>query len=188
MNPRLRARYAEPHRAYHGQRHIDILLGLFADIRAMLHCPEAVELAIWYHDAVYEPLSKDNETASAALLRAELGGLVDPAVLERAHAMVLATRTHALPQGLCGAEASDCAYFLDMDLAILGAEPAIFAWYDAAIRREYRAVPDAEWRRRRPLVLRGFLGRERLYLTDHFHAKLNSPARRNLVAAIEGLS
>lgn len=183
----LRAGYAEPGRAYHGQRHIDLLLALHAEIRPRLLAPNAVELAIWYHDAIYIPLSAENERASAALLRADMRGLLDPTLIEAAATLVLATRTHEVPAGLAPEIASDCAWFLDMDLSILGADPETFAWYDAAIRQEYAAVPDAEWRLRRPRVLGTFLARPRLYLTDHFHALLDAPARANLRAAIAAL-
>ena len=176
----LRARYAEPGRAYHGQRHIDILLGLLAEIRPHLVAPDAVEAAIWYHDAIYVPMSADNEIESAALLRAELAGLADPVLIETAATLVLATRTHAIAPGLPPDVAADCAWFLDMDLSILGAYPDTFAWYDAAIRVEYAAVPEDVWRERRPRVLGTFLARERLYLTAYFHERYDARARDNL--------
>jgi predicted metal-dependent HD superfamily phosphohydrolase len=109
-------------------------------------------------------------------------------LIETAAILVLATRIHAIPAGIDPAIAADCAWFLDMDLSILGADPATFAWYDAAIRVEYAAVPDAEWRARRPGVLATFLDRERLYLTDHFHARCDAQARINLRAAIDALA
>lgn len=180
----LRARYAEPGRAYHGQRHIDILLGLFGEIRPHLIAPHAVEAAIWYHDAVYVPMSADNEIESAALLRSELAGLADPALIETAAALVLATRSHAVAPGMPPDIAADCAWFLDMDLSILGADGETFAWYDAAIRVEYAAVPEDVWRERRPRVLATFLARERLYLTEYFHARCDARARANLRRAI----
>ena len=65
-------------------------------------------------------------------------------------------------------------------------DAATFAWYDAAIRVEYAAVPEEVWRERRPRVLGTFLARERLYLTDHFHARYDAPARANLRRAIGG--
>lgn len=180
----LRARLADPGRAYHGQRHIDLLLALHAEIRDHLHAPDAVQLAIWYHDAIYVPMSSQNEIESAGLLRAEMAGLADPALIETAAVLVLATRTHEVPQGIAPALAADCAWFLDMDLSILGADAETFAWYDKAIRIEYAGVPEAEWRARRPRVLGSFLARERLYLTPYFHARLDAPARANLRAAI----
>lgn len=183
----VRTRLAGPDRHYHGQRHIDLLLALHAEVRAHLAHPDAVELAIWYHDAIYVPLRPDNELESAALLRADLAGIADPALIERAAVLVLATRTHAVPPGLAPDLAADCAWFLDMDLSILGADHDTFAWYDAAIRREYAEVPDDVWRTRRPAVLGTFLARARLYLTDHFHARLDTRARANLRRAIARL-
>lgn len=184
----LRARYAAPGRHYHGQRHIDLLLALLREIRPALAAPDAVELAIWYHDAIYDPRRSDNEAASAALLRAELAGLADPALIATSATLVLATATHRVPPGLAPALAADCAHFLDMDLSILGADPATFAWYDAAIRAEYAHIPEGQWRQRRPAVLAGFLARERIYLTPHFHARLDATARANLRAAIAALA
>jgi len=54
----LRTRLAEPHRAYHGQAHIDAMLERFRAARETFHAPEAVELAIWFHDAVYDPVQQ----------------------------------------------------------------------------------------------------------------------------------
>lgn len=183
----LRARYAAPDRHYHGQRHIDLLLALHAELRPALSAPDAVELAIWYHDAIYDPRRADNEAESAALLRADLSGIADPALVRHAATLVLATHTHRVPPGLAPPLASDCAHFLDMDLSILGADADTFAWYDAAIRREYAHVPEDQWRRRRPAVLASFLARDRLYLTEQFHARLDAIARANLKRAIAGL-
>jgi predicted metal-dependent HD superfamily phosphohydrolase len=180
----LRVRYAAPDRHYHGQRHIDLLLALLAELRPALAAPDAVELAVWYHDAIYDPQRSDNEAASAALLRTDLAGLADPSLIATAATLVLATATHRVPAGIAKPLAADCAHFLDMDLSILGADPATFAWYDAAIRREYAHVPEVQWRKRRPAVLEGFLTRERLYLTDHFHTRLDTQARANLRAAV----
>lgn len=184
----LRARLAAPARHYHGQRHIDLLLGLLDETRPALAAPEAVELAIWYHDAVYDPARADNEAESAALLRADLDGLVAPALIAHAATLILATHTHRVPPGLAPPLASDCAHFLDMDLSILGADAETFAWYNAAIRREYAHIPEPQWRQRRPAILAGFLARDRLYLTDHFHARFDAPARANLRAAIAALA
>ncbi len=184
----MRERYGAPDRHYHGQRHIDLLLALHAEVRPHLVAPDVVELAIWYHDSIYVPMSAENEIDSAALLRAEMAGLADPRLIEAAAVLVLATRTHAVPAGLAPEVAADCAWFLDMDLSILGADAETFLWYDRAIRREYAVVPEAEWRARRPRVLGTFLDRERLYLTDYFHARFDAAARANLRAAIAALS
>ena len=180
----LRTRYAAPGRHYHGQRHIDLLLALLPDIRPALASPDAVELAIWYHDAIYDPGSTDNEAESAALLRTDLATIAAPQLIAQAATLILATTTHLVPPGLAPPLANDCAHFLDMDLSILGADPETFAWYTAAIRREYARVPEDHWNRRRPAILSGFLARDRLYLTQYFHTRFDTPARTNLRTAI----
>ena len=70
----LIARYAEPQRAYHTLEHIMHCLGEFAGVREQAGEPEAVEVAIWFHDAVYNPLLKTNEKKSADLAAGVLGG------------------------------------------------------------------------------------------------------------------
>jgi len=184
----LRVRYAEQHRAYHDLSHVDALLRMLNELRPRLHDPAAVELAIWYHDAIYDPALAGNEARSAALLRADLAGLADPRLLARAETLVQATATHTLPAEADPEVTADCAAFLDMDLSILGSGEAAFWRYDAAIRREYAAVPEAAYRAGRSRVLRGLLARPRLYLTDHYRARFDAPARRNLAAALAALA
>ena len=69
----LKSRYREPWRRYHTLQHIGELLELLKANAAGLESPRAVELAIWYHDAVYDPLAAkgDNERASDALFAAD---------------------------------------------------------------------------------------------------------------------
>lgn len=174
-------------RAYHGWRHVEALLDLWWRHRATLHDPKAVRLAILYHDAVYDPRRDDNESRSAALLRASEAGRVPPARLDAAEAMVLATARHLVPEGLPAPVAADMRCFLDMDLAILGAAPGEFAAYDDAIRAEYAHVADAGYHAGRAAVLRRLLARNPLYLTEPFRAALDAPARRNLSAALARL-
>lgn len=68
----LRRRYAEPHRAYHGQAHVDALLAGLAAEGPHIGNKAATELAIWYHDAIYNPNATDNEARSADLLVTEI--------------------------------------------------------------------------------------------------------------------
>ena len=83
-----------------------------------------------------------------------------------------------------GLPAEDTDWMLDIDLAILGAEDARFAEYEAQIQAEYAWVPAPLYAQKRAAVLRGFLQRPALYQTPHFHALLEKPARRNLRRAL----
>ena len=140
----LRARYAEPHRAYHGQAHVDTMLRGLCELGDAVADPAAMELAIWYHDAIYDPAASDNEARSAVLLRAEMAGLADPVLVAKAELMVRLTAGHALPPEVPTAWRADCAHFLDLDLAVLGAVPATFDAYERGIAAEYLPVHGAE--------------------------------------------
>ena len=172
----LRA-YTEPHRHYHTGEHIARTLALFDGVRDRLRCPAESELAVWLHDAVYDPRAADNEARSADLAEALLVAGEAAAAVPAVRALILATR-HAAPP-----EEHDARYVVDADLAILGADPAEFDRYEAQVRREYAFVPDAEWRERRPRVLRRFLDRARIYETAEF-AALETPARANLARSL----
>ncbi|TIS55896.1 MAG: hypothetical protein E5X11_13900, partial [Mesorhizobium sp.] len=121
LKSELAALYQTADRDYHGLPHIEAMLALAAEHRHLLDDPEAVEAAIWFHDAVYDSRAKDNEAKSAVLAERKLSGRTDPARLARILAMISATATHQLPPLEDEGAASDAALFLDMDLAILGA-------------------------------------------------------------------
>ncbi|MGM9486370.1 HD domain-containing protein [Ideonella sp. YS5] len=176
----LIARYDEPHRAYHTRQHLKECLGWFERVGALAGHPAEVELALWFHDAIYDLGRHDNEQRSADLARESLSGAgVDAVVAARVAALVLATRHTAVPAG------RDEQVLVDIDLAILGAEPARFAEYDRQIREEYAFVPADTYRVKRREVLRSFLDRPRLYLTEPMHSALEESARRNLRRAVE---
>ena len=189
----LRHRYGEPQRHYHTWAHIESLLRLLAEVRDRLEDPVAVEAALYYHDAVYDPRATDNEARSAALLRQACAGVLPPESLEHAAGMVEATAGHRLPEdlageGLTGGRLEDARLFLDMDLSVLAAERAAFEAYEAAIRREYAHVDAAAFRAGRRRVLEGFLARERLYFSNHFAPRFEAPARANLARSLMSLA
>ena len=177
----LRTRYAEPHRAYHTQRHIDAMLAGLHELGPAIANPAMVELAIWYHDAIYDPAARDNEPRSADLLQTDLAGLAAPLLLAQADRLVRATADHQRPQNLPAAEAEDLALFLDLDMAILGASPADFAAYEQGIAAEYLPVHGpAAYHAGRKTFLNDLRARPRIFLTDRFHAQLDAPTRQNL--------
>lgn len=183
--------YSSQTRHYHTLKHVKALLELLETHRAHFTDPDAVEAAIWFHDAIYDPRAKGsaNELKSAKLAVARLSEIVDSVRMERIRSMIEATATHVIPESESAAEAGDAAMFLDMDLSILGAEPVGFDEYEAAVRVEYAFIDDEGWRRGRAAVLRGFLEREWIFHSELFRNLYEDAARKNLrrsMASLEG--
>lgn len=179
---RLARAYAEPHRHYHNQQHIAECLAEFDQARHLAKQPTAVELALWFHDAVYDPKAADNEERSAALARQCLGEYGIPGPLaENVAGLILVTKHHEP-----GADV-DAGVTMDVDLSILGREEKRFGEYEEQVRREYAWVPAAAFAAKRAEILERFLARERIFTTDWFRARYEQRARWNLEASISGL-
>ncbi|SFZ71105.1 HD domain-containing protein [Chitinimonas taiwanensis] len=177
---RLMARYAEPHRHYHGLQHLDECLALFQQVAESAEHPAEVEIALWFHDAIYEPLRHDNEQRSADWAREELltAGAAKQ-VVDHVYALIMATQHAAEPSG------RDAQLLVDIDLAILGALPERFAEYERQVRAEYGHVPSFLFRRKRRALLKQFLARPRLYSTAGMRERFEAIARENLIATIQ---
>jgi predicted metal-dependent HD superfamily phosphohydrolase len=178
----LVAAYSEEQRQYHTLQHLrECLAHLDAAASLALH-PAEVELALWFHDAVYDPLRNDNEERSAEWAwRSILAAGCGEDLAQRVQALVLATKGHS------ASDDADTRLLLDIDLAILGAAPARFDEYERQIRAEYAHVTEAEYRFGRAEVLAAFLGRPRVYLTAAFHDALEHRARENLGRSLSAL-
>ena len=176
-----------PDRGYHGWSHPLALLKLHAEVEDKLNDAEAVRCAILLHDAIYEPRRKDNESRSAALAAEMLKGVVPEPTLGRTLRLIEATAHHEIPAHLPADEVADMAMFLDMDLSILGAAPAVFDAYEAGVRHEYREVPEEAFRSGRAAILEGFLAREALYFSDWGRERFEVAARENLARSVTTL-
>jgi predicted metal-dependent HD superfamily phosphohydrolase len=175
----LIAAYAQNGRHYHNLDHIAALCDLLDRHGDSVRNRDALELAIFFHDAVYEPIRSDNEAASAALARERLTGLgIAENLIAEVERMILATR-HGASAADAGSD-PDLALLLDLDLSILAAERATYTAYAEAIRREYAIVPDAIYRPGRRRVLADFLARPRIYATPRLRDLWEAAARSNL--------
>lgn len=178
----LVAAYSQKHRHYHTDKHIDhCLQELDSALSIALEAAE-VEFALWFHDAVYDPYSSNNEERSADLacsllmrhdVRAER--------VERIRAHILATR-HEAP-----ATTPDSQLVVDIDLSILGAGDVTYAAFETNVRQEYRWVPSILFRRKRAEILESFLARPQIYSTEFFRSRYELQARRNITQAIIAL-
>ncbi len=174
--------WAEPGRRYHGLDHLLDCLAELDGAPADGADRDRVEAALWFHDAIYDPRAGDNEARSAdwaGRALAELG--IPPEVADDVARLVRLTRhtdqaTDPSGRLLC-----------DIDLAILGREPATFDAYDRSIRDEYAWVPEPDFSAARTRVLAGLLARSPLYQTMHFRRRYEAVARANLGRALERL-
>lgn len=166
--------YQEPHRHYHALEHI----------AQMLHAGRAFPLddvqtmAVWFHDAVYDPRSKRNEEDSADLatrmLRANGWG---EAAIQRVAHIVLDTKQHQ-------PTVEGAAAVLDLDLMSLAQPWPEFTRNTERIRAEFAHVCDDDFRSGRRTFFRTMLARPRLFFTP-FGERLEPLARANLQRAVE---
>lgn len=176
--------YAQPHRRYHDRRHLAEVLAHVDELRTYAHDPDAVRLAAWFHDAVYQPTRPDNEEASAALTEQLLPVLRVPAarVAEVAR-LVRLTAGHD-----AGAGDGNGAVLCDADLAVLGSASERYAFYATGVRLEYAHVDAADFAAGRAAVLRGLLQREPLYRTASARERWEDRARGNVAAELRWLT
>jgi predicted metal-dependent HD superfamily phosphohydrolase len=179
----LVAAYSEPHRHYHTLQHLRECLAHFDASASLARRPAEVELALWFHDAVYDARRDDNEERSADWAQRSLAEAgCDAAIGQRVAALVLATKGHTAEAG-----DADTMLLLDIDLAILGSSPARFDAYERQVRAEYAHVPDDAFRAGRARLLAAFLQRPRLYATEAYHAALEQRSRDNIGRSLAAL-
>lgn len=199
---RLLTAWAEPQRRYHTTAHLaDVLARIDVltehDERnerkernerdAPTPHPEdlaAVELAAWFHDAVYRPDRSENEERSAALAERALPELgIDDARTAEVARLVRLTVTHDPAPGDTNGE-----LLCDADLGVLAGTADEYAAYAAAVRAEYGFVPDEAFRAGRAAVLRRLLELPRLFRTPYGSAHWEAPARANLATELAELT
>lgn len=176
----LHAMYQEPHRAYHVVAHVEAVLehldGLVGGV-----IPSHLLSAAFFHDAIYDPLSDQNEHLSALLARDRLGALgVDAVIIADTVIVIEATAGHAV-----GNETT--SLFLDADLAVLGADAVTYDGYARNIRFEYSHMTDDAYRSGRAALLSGFLRRPHIYATAQGRQRFEERARHNLEREVAGL-
>ncbi len=174
----VRELYAGPGRFYHTFDHVETVLETVESLGSYARNLNAVKLAAWLHDVIYDSRASDNEERSADYAERLCEKLSIPEGRLIA-ALIRKTKTHD-----AGGDA-DAHVLLDADLAILGANEPAYRAYSERIRQEYAWVPEPDYRTGRRRVLQSFLSRPRIY---HLLRPLEEPARRNIAAEIAQLA
>ena len=180
----LVAHYTGPDRHYHDFAHIVWMLNLLPQMAVELENRPAVELAIWFHDVIYEVgTGLDNEQASADFSAEVLGRLhISQDEIQTVKTLILDTKHHQRPATWDG------CVLVDLDLSQLGNSAEQFAHDTANIRREYQIFPDAQFWPGRRQVLQLFLNRDQIYYTEPFYKRFEASARRNLADSIVAIN
>ncbi|MGK0186824.1 MAG: putative metal-dependent HD superfamily phosphohydrolase [Verrucomicrobiales bacterium] len=141
---------------------------------------DRIEMAIWFHDVVYDPKSATNEADSAALFVELLGAELENVNVTAIERLILATDPRC-DRG----EAVDECILVDIDLLVLASDEAGYEQYAEAIRKEYAHVPAEAFSQGRAKVL-GRILQQSIYVTEHFRG-FEEQARSNLEAEIAAL-
>lgn len=174
--------YAEKHRHYHTADHINAMLRHFDDTVDLAENPHEVELAIWFHDAIYKPFSTSNESDSADWANIFLTEQGNWEVRrERVCRLIMAT-SH---QG--EAITNDEQLIVDIDLSVLGAPTSVYEAFERNVRKEYRLVPGFIYRQKRKALLQSFLSRDHIYHLVYFQENFEQTARENIQRALHEL-
>lgn len=182
LGENLLDRWSEPHRRYHNLDHLAAVLAVVDRHADLAVDADAVRLAAWFHDAVYDPTAGDNEERSAHLAEAELTGRAAERAAETAR-LVRLTAGHGVEPG-----DPNGALLADADLAILAAPPADYDRYAKAIRAEYAHVPDDAFRAGRAAILAALAELPELYRAVPERAEWDPRARANLARELRNLS
>jgi predicted metal-dependent HD superfamily phosphohydrolase len=167
--------YSEKHRQYHNLSHLRSILAQLDETGHLTENKDEIELALWFHDAVYKPFSKSNESDSADWACKFLqDNRMSEQTQEMVHRLIMAT-SHS-----CVSDNDDEKLIVDIDLSILGTAKEQYAQFESGVRSEYQQVPSDVYARGRKAVLKGFLQRDRIYSTDLFYERFEEQARNNI--------
>jgi len=175
--------YSSPNRYYHNLTHIEDCLSVFDQATFLAAHPEEVELAIWFHDAVYDTSRGDSEEKSAEWAKSVISQAgLNGEIAERASRAILATRHDAELTD------TDAQLLVDVDLSIPGREADVYWRYEENIRKEYAWVSDDLFRKKRTEILRRFLDRQHIYYHEKYREMFEERARLNLEQAVAMLA
>lgn len=178
----LLSHYNQKHRYYHNIHHINAVLNHLKQVRHLANNYDAIEIALWFHDAIYKIFSSTNELDSANWATSFLDkNGASQELSTKVHALIMATLHNTIPID------NDEKLMVDIDLSILGCTPDFYSSFESWIRKEYKLIPGFVYKKKRKEILSSFLVRDRIYSHDFFYEKLEQTARANIKNAISHL-
>lgn len=178
----IRDYYSEDWRRYHTPVHLEHCLDCFDRVRHLLRQPDSVEMALWFHDTIYDTQADDNEDRSADWFQSAVGRHSEPAFAARVRELILATKHNNLPSD------NDAGFMVDIDLSSFGLPWEQFLDDSNNVRDEYRHLSDADFYRGQLQFLRYLLGRSSFFASPYFREHYEARARANLKRKMEDLA
>ena len=169
----LRRRLGGSDRRFHNLHHIYDCLRRFDEVASLLFDRDAVELALWFHDAVYTPSDPENERLSAELFLTHSKG-ADPVFRRRVCALILATRHQT------ESHSHDRRFIEDIDLAGFGSPWEEFMREGDLLREEFAAQSDEKYYTGQVCFLARLKRRRWFFATEYFRSRYESQAQANL--------
>ncbi len=175
----LATNYSDPLRCYHDGQHIQDCLAWLDLYRDQVADPDAVELAIWFHDACYSPDPVGHEQRGADLFRQRAASGMAAERLDKISRMIQLTTHQQSTQDW------EQALMLDIDLASFARCWPAYLRDTARCRIERKQLPDSEYCACQLDFLRQLLGREQIYYHPQFRLDHEQSARRNISRLID---
>ena len=167
------SRYAEPHRKYHNVQHLVVCLEQLDMVSHEIELPDQVEMAIWFHDVIYDPGKSNNEARSAALFYDLSATVMDPEFVDGVVDLILITTHDILPTSRLQQLVSD------IDLASFGCPWDCFLADSVNLRAEFQGTED-DYKLGKRRFLEALLQRPKVFLTDFFNDRYEQQARENI--------
>ena len=171
---RLEQHYAEPHRYYHTSSHIDHCLRQVDFISVDYADRDAVELAIWFHDVIYEIGDPKNEENSAKWFMQVSSGELKDSIREQVNRLVMVTQHNVQP------EKEDEKYVVDIDLSGFGMPWPEFSADSLRVRQEFPEVSDGVFENKHRMFLEMLASRDFFFCTTLFRNMYESQAKYNV--------
>ncbi len=178
----VHAYYSEPGRHYHTPKHIEHCLEQFDLAADGMDDADAVEVAIWFHDLIFDTSAKDNELKSARRFIELADDSMDPEFKTRVYDLIMVTAAPRLPK------TNDQGFMLDIDLSSFGLPWDEMVRDSAAVRQECSDLTDAEFFPGQRAFLESLVNRKHFYCTQYFRSRIEGTARSNIRRYLEGLS
>lgn len=166
---------------YHTPIHILSIFDFAREHKISLQHHET--LAIWFHDAIYEPTNKNNEERSTDFMIALVSEYIPYEKYSAAANIIEDTARHLEPLQY---NSSDLV--LDLDISNFACDCVEHLTANEAIRREFSQYSDLEFLKGRLDFLQKFLAKGFIYRTPIFKEKFETKAITNIQEDIEEIN